>query len=153
MDNSFENHIADNMEEIRTLQKGLVNEMLQPDVLRFTEKPLSVSIKFPVLEWEANKVGNIHGGIIASIADMTAGVLARYCAGESFAPTASLDIKYVRPAKVGDVLVATARLVHAGRRIIQQTVDIVNMETGKTVATGAAMHLSADTDKEHRAEE
>ncbi len=153
MNNSFENHIADNMEEIRTLQKGLVNEMLQPDVLRFTEQPLSVSIKFPVLEWEANKVGNIHGGIIAAIADMTAGVLARYCAGENFAPTASLDIKYVRPAKVGDVLVATARLVHAGRRIIQQTVDIVNMETGKTVATGAVMHLSADTDKEHRAEE
>lgn len=147
---SLKEHIEKNLEEIKTLQKDMVNGMLSPELAGYDEEEGSVSLKFTVLSWETNKVLNIHGGILATMMDMTAGFLARYYAGENFAPTASLDIKYLRPAGIGDKLIVTAKKMNSGKRLIQQEIEIVNGETGKRVAFGSTIHLNADTDKEHR---
>lgn len=152
MGTDLKEYVDASLKEIKLQQQGLVNDMLKPSAVSADADNMTISLAFEVLPWEANKVGGIHGGIIATIADMTAGVMARYCAGENFAPTASLDIRYVRPASVGDELVATAKLVNAGRRLIQQNIEIVNRKTGKVVATGSCMHLNADTDKERKQE-
>ena len=82
--------------------------------------------------------------------DLTVAALARFYAGANFAPTVSLDIKYVRPAKEGDTIIVTARRISAGRRISQFVCEAADKATGKVIATGASVYLNIDTDMEHR---
>ncbi len=95
-------------------------------------------------------MGSLHGGIIATAFDLTVAALARFYAGANFAPTVSLDIKYVRPAKEGDTIIVTARRISAGRRISQLVCEAADKATGKVIATGASVYLNIDTDREHR---
>ena len=109
----------------------------------------TLTFEFPIQDWQANRVGNLHGGIICSAFDMTIAALARFYARENFAPTISLDVKYVRPASVGDTLVVTAKATSTGRRITQLTAEAHSKSTGKLVATAASVYMNVDTTKEH----
>ncbi|MCB6367865.1 PaaI family thioesterase, partial [Intestinibacillus massiliensis] len=95
----------------------------------------SISLGFPVLEWQANRAGMMHGGAICIAFDMTAAAIARFCAGKNYAPTISLDVKYIRPIKLGDTLIVTAKATAAGRRITQIVCEAVSKDTGKLAAT------------------
>ena len=53
--------------------------------------------------------GMLHGGIMCTAFDLTIAALARFCAGENFAPTISLDVRYIRPVKVGETLLVTGQ--------------------------------------------
>ncbi|MDO4869423.1 MAG: PaaI family thioesterase [Bacillota bacterium] len=105
----------------------------------------TLTFEFPVQAWQANRVGKLHGGIICSAFDLTIAALARFYARENFAPTISLDVKYVRPASVGDTLVVTAKATSTGRRLTQLTAEACSKTTGKLIATAASVYLNADT--------
>jgi acyl-coenzyme A thioesterase PaaI-like protein len=60
-----------------------------------------------------------------------------------------LDVKYVRPAVVGDTLVGTAKATSTGRRITQLTAEAYSKDTGKLIATAASVYMNVDTTKEH----
>lgn len=136
--------------EVYNEQEGRINFMMQPEYYDCSFEKGTISFRFPILEWEGNRVMNLHGGALASQFDFTIGALARFYAGEHFIPTVSLDMKYVRPAKVGDHIIVTASKVNAGRKITQLTCEAVNEETGKIIATGASVYINVDTDKERR---
>lgn len=150
MQNKLEEHGRYAVWEVENQQQGRINNMMEPKFHSCDAEKGTLTFRFPVLSWEGNRVGNIHGGALASIFDFTIGALARFYAGEHFVPTISLDMKYVRPAKVGDYLLVTASKVNAGRRIIQLTCEAVNEETGKLVATAASVYMNVDTDKERK---
>ena len=86
--------------------------------------------------------------MIATAFDITIAARARFYAGENFAPTVSLDVKYVRPVKIGDTLVVKAKAITTGRRITQLTGEAYSKETGKLSATAASVYLNVDTAKE-----
>jgi acyl-coenzyme A thioesterase PaaI-like protein len=50
---------------------------------------------------------------------------------DGWAPTISLDMEYIRPANIGDALLATASIIAMGRRIIRMQGRLINEETGK----------------------
>ncbi|HEY5974884.1 MAG TPA: PaaI family thioesterase, partial [Geobacteraceae bacterium] len=54
--------------------------------------------------------------------------------------TSSLNVNYIRPAAVGDRLIARADLLHLGRRTASLTVRVTNGE-GHLVAHGSATLL------------
>ena len=149
----LEEHIERTLYENNELQKKTMNGMMKCSGGRGSYEDKSLTFVFPVLPWQANRVGNLHGGIICTAFDITIAALARFFAGENFAPTVSLDVKYIRPVKVGDDLVVTAKATNAGRRIIQLTAEAVIEETGKLAATAASVYLNADTHKERNKEE
>ncbi len=135
--------------EVYNEQEGRINHMMQPQYHDCSFEAGTLTFRFPILEWEGNRVMNVHGGVLASAFDFTIGALARFYAGEHFIPTVSLDMKYVRPAKVGDNLLVTAKKVNAGRKLTQLTCEAVNETTGKVIATGASVYINVDTAKEH----
>ena len=100
-------------------------------------------------DWQVNRVGNLHGGIICTAFDITTAALARFYARENYALTVSLEVKYIRPVVVGDTLVVTAKATMAGRRITQLTGEAHSKNTGKLVATSASVYMNIDTTKEH----
>lgn len=61
--------------------------------------------------------GFVHGGVIATLADHTAGGAARSVSGEKDVLTVEFKINYLRPA-MGDRLRCTASVLRAGKTVI-----------------------------------
>jgi len=61
--------------------------------------------------------GFIHGGVIATMADHTAGGAARSVSGDKDVLTVEFKINYLRPA-IGDRLRCTATVLRAGKTVI-----------------------------------
>lgn len=146
----LEEHMARTLYENNVSQRDLINGMMRAEAAGCSYEDGTLSFAFPVQKWQTNRVGTLHGGMIATAFDLTVAALARFYAGENFAPTVSLDIKYVRPARAGDTIIVTARMVSAGRRISQLVCEAADRATGKVIATGASVYLNIDTDREHR---
>ena len=146
----METYLERTMEENNRVQKDTVNGMMQSIKIGCSYEDLSITLGFPVLQWQANRGGMMHGGVICTAFDITAAAVARFCAGENYAPTISLYVKYIRPVQLGDTLIVTAKATAAGRRITQIVCEAVSRDTGKLAATAATVYMNADTTKEKR---
>ena len=144
----LEAHVEKTLTENNVNQKDTVNGMMKSEKVACSFADKTITFGFPVQPWQANRVGNLHGGIICTAFDLTIAALARFYAGENFAPTVSLDVKYVRPVKVGDTMLVTAKATSTGRRITQLTCEAYSKDCGKLVATGASVYMNVDTVKE-----
>ena len=90
----------------------------------------------------ANPMGTIQGGVICALADAAMGLAyaSRLDDGESFT-TLELKTNYLRQVRDG-TLVATGRVVHAGRTIGLTSCDVVDGEGRKVAhATSTCMTL------------
>jgi uncharacterized protein (TIGR00369 family) len=114
-------------------------------------RPTSIGSGTAVFEMEAgpqhaNPMGTLHGGILCDIADAAMGTAyaSTLGEGESFT-TLELKINFLRPFWTG-TLVATARIVKAGRTIGLAECDVTDAE-GRLVAraTSTCMTLRGET--------
>ena len=144
----LEEHVAKTLLENNIEQRDTLNGMMKSSEGRCSFEDKTLTFEFPVQPWQANIVGNLHGGMICTAFDLTIAALARFYAGENFAPTVSLDVKYIRPVKVGDTLTVTARATATGKRITQLTGEAYIKETGRLAATAASVYMNVDTVKE-----
>ena len=65
----------------------------------------------------ANHAGFVHGGMISALADSAMGrSLRTVTPGVARAMSFDLKLSFITPARVGEKLLATGRVVHAGRR-------------------------------------
>lgn len=144
----LEAHVDKTLEENNIGQADTINGMMKSHKVNCSYDDKTITFGFPVQPWQVNRVGNMHGGMICVAFDLTLAALARFFARENFAPTISLDVKYVRPISVGDVLLVTAGATATGARITQLTCEAYSRDSGKLVATGASVYLNADTVKE-----
>ncbi|MDY2680594.1 MAG: PaaI family thioesterase [Lentihominibacter sp.] len=144
----LEEHVAKTLLENNIEQRDTLNGMMKSSEGRCSFEDKTLTFEFPVQPWQANRVGNLHGGMICTAFDLTIAALARFYAGENFAPTVSLDVKYIRPVKVGDTLTVTARATATGKRITQLTGEAYIKETGRLAATAASVYMNVDTVKE-----
>jgi uncharacterized protein (TIGR00369 family) len=65
----------------------------------------------------ANSAGFVHGGMISALADSAMGRSLRTIKpGVARSMSFDLKLSFIKPAKVGETLRATGRVVHAGRR-------------------------------------
>jgi uncharacterized protein (TIGR00369 family) len=74
--------------------------------------------------------GFIHGGVIATMADHTAGGAARSVSGDKDVLTVEFKINYLRPA-LGDRLRCTATVLRAGKTVIVAEALVYAMNAGK----------------------
>ena len=98
--------LAKRLKEVEESVKSRPHEMdarLEGRYLSCCGEERSMTIEFPVLEWEANYGGILHGGIICTMLDHTAGVTA-ICFMGGWTPTVDLDVHFLRSAKVGDTI-------------------------------------------------
>lgn len=81
-------------------------------------------MEMPVSEQVVNTAGGLQGGLIATMADVTAGQLAARATpfGNGIATT-DLFVRYLRPITTGPAR-AVARILRTGRRSVVVQVDI-----------------------------
>jgi len=94
-------------------------------------------MEMPVDERVTNTAGGLQGGLIATMADVTAGQLAARSTpfGHAIATT-DLFIRYLRPIKVRNGAArAVARILRTGKRSVVIQVDIFRGDDGELGAT------------------
>jgi len=83
-----------------------------------------------------NNVGNIHGGLLMTFADVAMSRTARLAAGVESCNTISLTVDFVGPGELGDLVVAQVRVTRRTRTLVFQTASIAIDERVIMVATG-----------------
>ncbi|HXA85387.1 MAG TPA: PaaI family thioesterase [Candidatus Dormibacteraeota bacterium] len=83
-----------------------------------------------VLDRLRQQHGFVHGGVIATLADHTAGGAARSVSGDKDVLTVEFKINYLRPA-IGDRLRCTASVLRAGKTMIVAEAMVFASNAGK----------------------
>ena len=86
-------------------------------------------------ECHRNYFGGAHGGLIATLIDTVSFFPRPLLPSGKACTTTNLNVTYVRPAVMGDVLTARSELMHTGRRMASVAVTVKNQED-KLVAHG-----------------
>lgn len=84
------------------------------------EAPGRVAYRMTVREEHLSSPGTAHGGVLAGLMDATIGAAALSLAftREQLVATVEFKINYFQPVHLGDALVATGQIEHAGKRIV-----------------------------------
>jgi uncharacterized protein (TIGR00369 family) len=107
---------------------GLSGRFVEEDVYEF---------RVPITPFMMNRLGMVHGGVTATLADSTMGSLINKCLPEGFgAVTAEMKINYLKPGR-GKMLISRAKLVQKGQTLAVLTCEIMNEQgTRICLATG-----------------
>jgi len=85
-------------------------------------------MKVVVSEKHRNYFGGAHGGLIATLADTVSFFPRPLLPSGRSCTTTNLNVTYVRPALMGDILTARAELTHMGRRMASISVTVKNQK-------------------------
>lgn len=119
-----------------TLESGSAISMLK--TLNIQLKEIGVShalMEVTVSDIHKNYLGGAHGGLIATLIDTVSFFPQPLLPSGKPCTTTNLSVTYVRPAAIGDLLTASAELLHLGRRMASVAVTVKNQH-GKLVAHG-----------------
>jgi len=122
--------------EPATLESGNAISMLRTLNIHLREIGDNHAImEVTVGELHRNYFGGAHGGLIATLVDTVSFFPRSLLPSGKSCTTTNLNITYVRPALMGDVLTARAESMHTGRRMASVAVTVKNQED-KLVAHG-----------------
>ena len=103
------------------------------------------TIKMPMKPEYSNSYGIVHGGVVAALVDMAAGVALRTL--KVRVVTIEVSTNYFEPVALDEELTAEARLVQAGRKILHADVQVFTRE-GKLAARGKTIYYVRGEDSE-----
>lgn len=91
------------------------------------------ALRFSPQARHMNKFGAVHGGTIAGLMDSAAGLAAMTTLKRVV--TAEMSVSFIGSAKESDEIMATARVVHAGRTLTRVSVELRTL-SGREVSRG-----------------
>lgn len=109
---------------------GLESEYLEDGSYRF---------QVPITPFMLNGLNIVHGGISATLADVTMGSLARRSTGKKVV-TLDMNVKYLAPGK-GEKLISTAHLLRRGRSVCFCECEITNERGDKILAASGTFFI------------
>ena len=86
-------------------------------------------------EFDANRYGTIHGGVLGMFIDTALGLTAYETGVGNWTPTMDLHINYLRPLHPGDELVIRAKVMSAGKRTCLVSGEVLVDGDVKVIAT------------------
>lgn len=121
--------------------KERVNGLMAADYIDCDIDSRTVTLEFHVKDWELNRAGFLHGGIICTMLDHAAGAAASSFT-RSWCPTVDMDVRFISFGKPGDILIGTGRIVSAGSRILHMEASLADKSSGRLIATCTATYLN-----------
>lgn len=112
-----------------------VSNWLRPTLLEVEEGHLKAS--YVIREEFTNPLATLHGGISALIIDDIIGAAVYSLNSSSIHNTTNLNVSFLSPAKVGDIVIAEAKVIRKGKRMVNASCTI-SKENGKLVATSSS---------------
>ncbi len=120
-------------------QEDEISGMIQATYVGCSHAQKSVTLAYPMMAWEANRINIIHGGILTTCMDNAMVVLQIALEGIFYLPTISMDIKFLRSIESGDRLLITAEEVKPGRRVSHIQAIGRSEKTGKQIVSATAV--------------
>ena len=96
---------------------GTFNTMLAPVYERCDFEKRTLVLSLQGKHWMANPGRMLHGGITASVLDLTMGLLCRYCSGGHMTPTIDMSVSFLKPAPFDRKLYIEAEVTRLGFNI------------------------------------
>lgn len=123
------------LEDINAMNHGTMMEVLGIECIEIGED--YVKSKMPVLAATKQPMGLLHGGASAALIESIGSMGSALVLDLSKEAPVGLEINanHISSARDGNVI-ATGKIVHAGRRTHLWQVDIHHEETGKLICTG-----------------
>lgn len=98
-------------------------------------------LELVVKEHHLRTLGILHGGVFAALLDAVMGMAASTSArGGDDVVTVQLNVNFLRPAALGEALVAAAEVLHAGRRTAVARGE-VRTASGELAALGSGTFM------------
>ena len=129
------------LEEENRRNPHIVNGMMAPHYLSCNIEEQSVTIVYDAKDWEVNRAGILHGGILSTMLDHTAGVTVTAFVG-AWAPTVDLQVHFLRPGQPGDSILAVGKMISAGQTLVHVEASLTSKATGKKLAVCTATFLN-----------
>ena len=123
--------------EPATLESGNAIPLLRTLDIALTEiGDRHAVMEVVVAEKHGNYFGGAHGGLIATLVDTVCFFPRPLLPSGRLATTTNLNVNYLRPAQVGDRLIARCDLLQMGRGIASPTVRVVD-GAGRLISHGS----------------
>ena len=113
----------------------IINDMLQPEYVACDVESGGLTLSFTSRDWMCNPQGTTHGGLLATCADMTMGILARFTRGGEVVSTADLHVNYLRPVSRSESFEIHAHVEKQGRRLIFMRAEGILLASRQTCLT------------------
>ncbi|MEG1584347.1 MAG: PaaI family thioesterase [Anaerovorax sp.] len=130
--------------KIFVVQAGQINAMMEPKYIGCHYANREIMIEFPVKKWQLNRVGVMHGGMIATAFDIALEILARFEVGLNFSPTIDMETTFLKPIRLGDDLVVTAKILSSGRTITHLQAEAYLKKGKKLAAVARSSYMNVD---------
>lgn len=101
-----------------------MNALLKPRVVCCDHAGRTLTLALRVEKWMVNPNDQLHGGVTATVADMTMGLVSRYFSAGKLTPTIHMDVTYLSPAGLGEELFCRAVCVKAGFTIASASAQL-----------------------------
>ncbi len=107
-------------EIIEYIQKGdkRTNTLMNPRLAACNAKERTITIEFPVQEWQLNQYDVMHGGLIATAFDEALGIFALYLNHGKQIVSVNISLNYVKPVPMDGAILITAKVTSLGKKII-----------------------------------
>ncbi|MGN0290424.1 MAG: PaaI family thioesterase [Lachnospiraceae bacterium] len=115
-----------------------LNDSLEPEFVSCSWEKKMLTFRFHIKPWMLNTGGNMHGGMIASICDLTMGILVRYIKGSASCVTVHLGMEYMRGIPPTSDVVVQATAEKTGRNMYFMTAKVYRSDDGKIAASSSA---------------
>jgi len=126
--------------QVYDLQKGQVNSLLAPEYLDCEIETKKLIIKYPVLSWELNMAGILHGGVISAMIDHSMACTCVAFTG-SWCPTTDLSVSFIKSAREGETLHAYGKITDIEDNRLYLECELWNTDGSQLIAAGSAVYL------------
>ena len=122
-------------------QKERINERMAPSFFSCDAEKQKLCLFFQTQEWQANPSGFLHGGIIATAVDITAGLLVKYLIKSNDAVTVEMNCNYLRAIPIGETYILSAEVDKAGKTLFYVNVNGKLKTSGKKAITASLVYM------------
>lgn len=131
-----EKWLRDELTFINETMSHTLNGRMRAELDACSEEEKELTLRFPLLDWEVNGLGTLHGGMVNTMLDLAMSMVVYCFSRTSIPPTISMTTNYLRPVPMdGGYVLIRARLTSLGKRNATAYGEAVVPGSGKTACT------------------
>ena len=127
--------LEEELDFINNKMAHTLNGRMKAELESCDDERQELTLKFPLLEWEVNGLGTLHGGMINTMMDLVMSMVVYCYSRQTIPPTISMTANYLRPVPMEDYVFIKARVTSLGKRNATAYCEAIVPATGKVACT------------------